>query len=283
VRALETYLPFVEAELRRLAFADEVLGEAAAYALDGGKHLRPCLLLMTADAAGGDWRGLGAAAAAVECIHAYSLVHDDLPAMDDDDLRHGKPTLHRAFGEAPAILTGDGLLTMAFELLARRVATCPAELQLLAVREVAQGAGFGAGMVGGQALDLAGAQDEERWLQVAAAKTGHPLGAAAAAGALLAGRQDLAAPFRTFGQELGIAFQIKDDLLDVQGSEAAMGKRLRKDEDKRRPNLPAIIGVDRAEAALEAHSDRALAALAEVGMDRALLRLLVGELRERSR
>ena len=278
MKAIAPYLPFVESTIANLDVGDEILGRPAAYALAGGKRLRPGLLLLAADVCGGDWRQLGPAAAAVECIHAYSLIHDDLPAMDDDDLRHGKPTVHRAFGVAAAILTGDGLLTLAFELLAQSITAVPAELQLAAIREVAVGAGFGPGMVGGQALDLEGARDVETWLKVAAAKTGHPLGAAAAAGALLAGRADLAPALRTYGQELGVAFQIKDDLLDVQGSEAAMGKRLRKDEDKQRPNLPAIIGVGAAEEALHAHSAHAVAALAELDVDREPLQRLVEEL-----
>ncbi len=282
MKAIERYLPLVESTLQGLALGDEVLAGPAAYALGGGKRLRPGLLLLAADACGADWRRLGAAAAAVECIHAYSLIHDDLPAMDNDDLRHGKPTVHRAFGEAVAILAGDGLLTLAFELLARPIDGVAPQMQLAAAGEVAAGAGFGHGMVGGQALDLQGAQDVERWLKVAAAKTGHPLGAAAAAGSLLAGRGDLAASLRRYGQELGIAFQIKDDLLDVQGSEADMGKRLRKDAQKERPNFVAIAGVAAAEEALREHSRQAVTALAGIDADRERLHLLVDELTSRS-
>ncbi len=282
MKSIERYLPFVESAISGLSLRDPVLDRPAAYALDGGKRLRPGLMLLAADACGADWRRLGAAAAAVECIHAYSLIHDDLPAMDDDDLRRGKPTVHRAFGEAIAILTGDGLLTLAFELLTGPVAGVAPRMQLAAAREVAVGAGFGPGMVGGQALDLQGAQDVACWLRVAAAKTGHPLGAAAAAGSLLAGRDDLAPSLRRYGQELGIAFQIKDDLLDVQGSEADMGKRLRKDAQKKRPNLVAIAGAAAAEEALHEHSRQAVAALAEIDADRERLQLLVDELTSRN-
>ena len=278
MKSIERYLPFVEETIRGLTPGDALLDEPARYALDGGKHLRPCLLLLAADACGGDWTRLGPAAAAVECIHAYSLIHDDLPAMDDDDLRHGKPSLHRAFGEAQAILTGDGLLTLAFELLARPIEGLAPELQLQAVAEVAEGAGFARGMVGGQALDLLGAARIEDWLRVAAAKTGHPLGAAAAVGALLAGRSELAAPLRAYGRELGIAFQIKDDLLDELGTEAAMGKRLRKDAAKERPNLAALAGVEEAQRQLQEHSAAALAALDATGIDGERLHLLVQEL-----
>ncbi len=282
MKAIERYLPMVESTIRNLGLTDETLDRPASYALDGGKRLRPGLLLLAADACGGDWQALGRAAAAVECIHAYSLVHDDLPAMDNDDLRHGKPTVHRAFGEATAILTGDGLLTLAFELLAEPVPGLLPAWQLAAVVEVAQGAGFGLGMVGGQAMDLEGAHDVERWLKVAAAKTGHPLGAAAAAGAWLAGRGEVVPALRLYGQELGIAFQIKDDLLDVQGTEAAMGKRLRKDAEKARPNFVAIAGEAAAAAALQVHSAKALAALAGVDMNRERLTLLVEELSSRT-
>lgn len=278
MKAIERYLPLVEATIRGLSLADEILDAPAAYALDGGKRLRPGLLLLATEACGGDWDRLGHAAVAVECIHAYSLIHDDLPAMDNDDLRHGKPTVHRAFGEATAILTGDGLLTLAFELLAEPVAGLRPAWQLAAVSEVARGAGFGSGMVGGQALDLEGAEDVERWLTVAAAKTGHPLGAAAAAGAWLAGREEAVGALRRYGQELGIAFQIKDDLLDVQGSEAAMGKRLHKDIAKDRPNFVAIAGEAAAQSALREHSANALAALEEIDVDREGLTLLVEEL-----
>ena len=282
MKAIERYLPLVEETMGSLAPGDERLDAPVRYALGGGKRLRPCLLLLAADACGGDWSRLGAAAVAVECIHAYSLIHDDLPAMDDDDLRHGKPSLHRAFGEAIAILTGDGLLTMAFELLARPIDGVAPQLQLQAVAEVAAGAGFGPGMVGGQALDLQGARGLDDWLKVAAAKTGHPLGAAAAAGAWLAGAGDLAQPLRHYGQELGVAFQIKDDLLDVLGTEAAMGKRLRKDAAKERPNIAELIGVAAAERELRAHSDAALGALARTGVADEHLRLLVSELVARS-
>lgn len=278
MKAIEGYLPLLESTIKDLDVADEVLGGPMAYALAGGKRLRPGLVLLSADVCGGDWRQLGRAAAAVECVHAYSLIHDDLPAMDDDDLRHGKPTLHRAFDEATAILTGDGLLTLAFALLAEPLAAVPPELQLAAVREVAAGAGFGFGMVGGQALDLSGAKDAAGWLRVAAAKTGYPLGAAAAVGAFLAARADLAQALRSYGRELGIAFQIKDDLLDVQGSEADMGKRLNKDAGKRRPNIAAIAGVAAAEAALRDHSAQAVAALANSDLNREPLERLVVEL-----
>ncbi len=282
MRAIERYLPLIETTIRGLDFADETLSQSASYALDGGKRLRPGLLLLAAEACGGDWPSLGRAAVAVECIHAYSLIHDDLPAMDNDDLRHGKPTVHRAFGEATAILAGDGLLTFAFELLSEPVPGLRPEWQLAAVAEVAKGAGFGPGMVGGQALDIEGADDVARWLKVAAAKTGWPLGAAAAVGAWLAGRNDLVAALRLYGQELGVAFQIKDDLLDVEGSEAAMGKRLRKDADKNRPNFVAITGEDAAREALREHSAKAVAALPDDSFDRERLVLLVEELTSRT-
>jgi len=281
LKALDRYRPLVEQQIRDLAVDDEILGAAARYALEGGKRLRPCLLLAAADACGADWAAFGPAAAAVECIHAYSLVHDDLPAMDDDDLRRGRPTVHRAFGEAQAVLTGDGLLTLAFRLLAQPM-PAGAEDRLAALREVAEGAGFGPGMVGGQALDLAGAADVAGCLRVASAKTGWPLGAAAASGAHLAGRSDAAAALRTYGREIGVAFQIKDDLLDVLGSEAAMGKRLRKDQALGRPNIAEVGGVAAAQAALREHSAAAIEVLRRADVAREKLVQLVAELMDRT-
>lgn len=282
MKALSGYLPAVQERLRRVPGEGHALARPLAYALEGGKRLRPGLLLACARACGGDWRDHLDAAAAVECIHAYSLVHDDLPAMDDDDLRRGRPTVHRAFDEATAILVGDGLLTEAFGLLAGSPDAPHPERRLQAIREVVEGAGIGPGMVGGQALDLVGAADAAGALRVGAAKTGYPMGAACAAGAALAGASgELREMFREFGRLLGQAFQIKDDLLDVVGSVDALGKRTQKDAGKSRPNFAGFAGVDAATEELERVSDLArarLRAAESAGCDVQELFALIGEL-----
>ncbi|MDA8345853.1 MAG: polyprenyl synthetase family protein [Thermaerobacter sp.] len=286
MKAFAEYLPGIEAAILKAPGADHPLAAPMAYALEGGKRLRPGLLLLSAEACGGRWEQFLPAAAAVECIHAYSLVHDDLPAMDDDDLRRGRPTVHKAFGEATAILVGDGLLTLAFTLLARSMPEVAAERALRAIAEIAAGAGVGPGMVGGQALDLDGAKDAEGSVRVARAKTGALLGAAAAAGAELAGAKAPAVEaLRTYGRSLGVAFQIRDDLLDVVGSEAELGKRLHKDADKERPNIVRFLGVEGARSVYEGHAQIARAALsraASAGVDTQRLITLLEELAERT-
>lgn len=287
MRALEAYVPEIEAQLARVPGAGHPLAEPMAYALQGGKRLRPGLLLACAAACGADWRAFTDAAAGVECIHAYSLVHDDLPAMDDDDLRRGRPTVHRAFGEATAILVGDGLLTVAFGLLAGRPGEPHPDRRLQAIREVAEGAGVGPGMVGGQALDLIGAEDAEGARRVGAAKTGHPMGGASAAGATLSGAQPrIVSALRTFGRALGSAFQIRDDLLDVLGSADAVGKRTQKDAAKRRPNFARLVGIEAAQSELVRASEAArqeLRAARELGCEVDQLLQLVDELFARER
>ncbi len=267
MRALAEYLPQIEAAIQGAPGTDHPLAGAMAYALEGGKRLRPGLLLLAADACGADWQALVPAAAAIECIHVYSLVHDDLPAMDDDDLRRGRPTVHRAYGEATAILVGDGLLTLAFDLLAGIDGVAPRAV-LGAIREIASGAGIGDGMVGGQVLDLDGAQDAPGSIRVARAKTGALLGAAAAAGGQLASAAPAAVnALRSYGRALGVAFQIRDDLLDVVGTEAEIGKRLRKDADKERPNIVRFLGVEGARAAYDEHAQHARDALMRAAGD----------------
>lgn len=201
------------------------LEQAMRYAvLGGGKRLRPVLALAAAEAAGCPPErrpAIEPAACALELIHAYSLVHDDLPAMDDDDLRRGRPSCHRVFGEAMAILAGDALLTLAFDVLARPVLGLPPERQLEATRVVAGAAGW-AGMVGGQATDVAGGADDEASLTaMVGRKTGALFLAAVRLGAVLAG-----APtglFDDYGVSIGVAFQIADDLMDGDGFVALLG------------------------------------------------------------
>ena len=233
------------------------LREAIEYSLLApGKRLRPQLVLLAAQACGGETTTAMPAAVAVEMIHAYSLVHDDLPAMDDDDLRRGRPTCHRQFDEATAVLVGDALLARAFETLATQVNT--PELAVRACAELAQAAGATA-LVGGQADDLAGQisqngqfpQDElgqgslERLESIHRRKTGALFRVSLRLGAILAqasGEQLLA--LDTYGQHLGLAFQVVDDLLDVSGSEGEVGKRLGKDTDRGKTTYPAVLGIE---------------------------------------
>lgn len=204
------------------------LHRAMRYAvLGGGKRLRPLLVLAAAEACGAvDFKPYLAGAAALELIHAYSLVHDDLPAMDDDDFRRGRPAVHRAFSESLAILTGDALHTLAFEVLARTASHPSAERRLAAVRELAQAAGH-AGMAGGQAEDMAtaGTVSPNRLLKINRRKTGALFRAAARMGGLLAGAGagDLQA-LTTFGECFGEAFQIRDDLADGGPLPASVGE-----------------------------------------------------------
>jgi farnesyl diphosphate synthase len=200
--------------------------------LNGGKRLRPFLVVESA--ALFDARGMAAlrVAAALECVHCYSLIHDDLPAMDDDDLRRGQPTVHRAFDEATAILAGDGLLTYAFDIIADGETELPAAARLDLVLRLARAAGVG-GMAGGQALDLAAAREmpgEEGIVQLQAMKTGALIRFACEAGAIVGGagpadRERLSA----FGAAIGLAFQLADDLLDMTASADEMGKATGKD------------------------------------------------------
>jgi geranylgeranyl pyrophosphate synthase len=241
-RALEALLPQAAGPAARLH-------EAMRYAVfGGGKRLRPALALAVGEALGGAPADLLAPAAALELIHTYSLVHDDLPAMDDDDLRRGRPTVHRAYGDAEAILAGDALLTLAFEVLATQPAgPLHAGRRAEAVALVARAAGA-AGMVGGQTADLEAERttaglDALAWIH--AHKTGALIAASAELGALHAGAsaEDRAA-FARFGRDLGLAFQIADDILDRTASAATLGKTPGKDERAGKATYPALLGVD---------------------------------------
>ena len=255
--ALEQFLPDASAPSRRLR-------EAMRYSVfSGGKRLRPVLALATYELAGGEGDAVLAPAVATELIHTYSLIHDDLPAMDDDDTRRGRPTCHRAFGEATAILAGDSLLTLAFEIVAREERLMP-EMRLSVVAELAAANGL-AGMAGGQVADMEGegtAVTLEAVEFIHLNKTALPLKAAVLVGALAAGAppDDLLA-LGTFGEAMGLAFQIADDLLDVTGSEEEMGKAVGKDEGRGKLTYPAAVGVSGAEARARELTEEALAAL----------------------
>jgi farnesyl diphosphate synthase len=237
-------------------------------ALTGGKRLRPFLLVETAAMFGGESEGALLASAAIECIHCYSLVHDDLPAMDDDDLRRGQPTVHRAYDEATAILAGDGLLTLAFDLVARPAVHRSPRARARLAQIFARAAGVG-GMVGGQVLDL---QAEYAELNVAeiermqAMKTGALIRAACEAGAVLGGAG--AVEIRSiaeFGAALGSAFQIADDLLDATSSADKTGKNTGKDGRRGKATLVSLLGIEAARNIARQRSDAAIATLASFG------------------
>jgi geranylgeranyl diphosphate synthase type II len=288
----------VEDDLRhRLQVAEgtpAALREAMAYSLlAGGKRLRPLLVLLACRAAGGDETAALAAGSAVEMVHTYSLIHDDLPAMDDDDLRRGMPTSHKRFGEALAILAGDALLTLAFGVLTDAY---PPATAAACCRELAAGAGP-AGMVGGQVLDLAaegripgaaqvgGVADLEA---VHVRKTGALYRAALRMGAFAARGERPGGPepavlaaLDRFGRCFGLAFQITDDLLDVQGDPARAGKRVNKDAARGKLTYPGLLGVAESRARADALCREAEAALAPLGPDAAPLAGLARSLLDR--
>jgi farnesyl diphosphate synthase len=230
--------------------------EAMRYAaLGGGKRLRAFLVQQTGRIFGVDRRPLGRVAAAVECVHAYSLVHDDLPAMDDDELRRGKPTVHKAFDEATAILAGDALLTLAFGLLGEPDTHGDPFVRCELVTRLAHAAGH-AGMVGGQMMDIAferAAPGLPEITRLQRMKTAALITFSCESGAIL-GRASAAArnALSAYGQDLGLAFQIVDDLLDAEGDPARMGKAAGKDAGRGKPTVVSILGTERARAQADA-------------------------------
>ena len=214
----------------------------------GGKRLRPMLALFGCEAVGGKLDDAMPAAVALELIHTYSLVHDDLPAMDDDDYRRGRPTCHKVYGEAVAILAGDALLTHAFRVLADPGATgVPAARRLQVVAEISAAAGS-VGMVGGQTMDIQAegkTPDPATLLTLHSKKTGALLRVSLRAGGLAGGADDAAlASLTTYGERLGLAFQIVDDILDIEGSSAEMGKTAGSDLRKQKATYPAVFGLE---------------------------------------
>ena len=264
------------------------LHRAMRYAvLGGGKRLRPLLVYAAGNAFGASFDTLDAPAAAVEIIHAYSLVHDDLPAMDDDALRRGRPTCHIVFGEAIAILAGDALQALAFEILANDAALATSvatRLDMLRTLALACGSH---GMAGGQAFDLAAVGQSltpAELERMHVHKTGALIRASVRLGALAAGGasdKDLAA-LETYGHCIGLAFQIRDDLLDVEGDTAQLGKTAGKDVAANKPTYPAILGVAASRAELAALTEQALHAIAPLGQSAARLRELARFVAERT-
>ncbi|MBI5135865.1 MAG: polyprenyl synthetase family protein [Nitrospirae bacterium] len=239
-----------------------------AYAVLGdGKRVRPILAMASFEAVGGHGDAILPVAGALELIHAYSLVHDDLPAMDDDDYRRGRPTCHKAYDEATAVLVGDGLQTLAFSWLAE--APLGADTRVALVRELA-GASGPWGMVGGQMADMAaasGPRDLDHLRFIHAHKTGALLTASARMGAIAGGADGAAlAALTEYGRHVGLAFQVVDDILDVTADSATLGKTAGKDQDQNKLTYPALIGLERARemaAGLAAAAHQSLAAFGD--------------------
>ncbi|MDZ7828223.1 MAG: farnesyl diphosphate synthase [Halofilum sp. (in: g-proteobacteria)] len=279
--ALERWLPDGSA-------VPERLGEAMRYAVLGsGKRLRPVLVYATGSAFDAAPEALDPPACAVELIHAYSLVHDDLPAMDDDDLRRGAPTCHRRFDEATAILAGDALQALAFELLAadRFARAIPRETRADMVGELASAAGI-RGMAGGQGIDLDACGrvlTREQVEHMHRAKTGALIEASVVLGALASGSDaGRLERLRRYGAAVGLAFQVVDDILDVIGDTATLGKTQGADIERNKPTYPAVIGIDESRRHAEALRDEALAAIEDLDDAFEPLRDLAGFVVDRS-
>ena len=248
-----------------------VIHEAMRYSLfAGGKRVRPVLAIAAAEAVGAATADLLPVAGALEIIHTYSLIHDDLPAMDDDDLRRGRPTCHKAYGEAIAILAGDGLLTMAFEVLSdpRRLKSIQARTMVSMIREIAVASGV-FGMVGGQVVDI---QSENKEIDfptleyIHTHKTGALIRASVRVGALYAkaGKRQFAALTR-YGEMAGLAFQIVDDILDVTGKQEELGKDIGSDLEKGKKTFPSFLGLEESRRRAEEVVGEALDALKGFG------------------
>ena len=273
---IEQQLPLA---LNALKLSDKRLADAMHYGLmNGGKRLRPFLVYATAELLGAVPEQADAAAVAIEMVHSYSLVHDDLPAMDDDKLRRGKPTCHIAFDEATAILAGDGLLTAAFEVLANAEMLSIAQ-RLKLIQLLAQGAG-GAGMVAGQSIDLshvgqsmtlAELENMHRHKTGALIKASVLMGAICAQSELSESQQQA---LSDYADHLGLAFQIWDDVLDVEGDSAALGKSQGKDQVNNKPTYPALMGLSQAKNKAKWHVEQGKIALNDVsGTKRTLIDL----------
>ncbi|MEN3148596.1 polyprenyl synthetase family protein [Neorhizobium sp. IRAMC:178] len=242
--------------------------------LNGGKRLRPFLVRESAALLGGPADAALRVGVALECLHCYSLIHDDLPAMDDDDLRRGQPTVHKAFDEATAILAGDSLLTYAFDIVAAPETALADRLKTELVLSLARAAGPG-GMAGGQALDLAAEKsppDEAGITTLQAMKTGALLRFACEAGPIIAGSQPQHRErLRLFGQKIGLAFQLADDLLDLTSDAATMGKATGKDAGRGKGTLVALHGITWAENRLDVLTAEAVELLAPYGEKASIL------------
>ena len=262
----------VEEALQHYLPADDIpakIYEAVHYSVfNGGKRIRPILCLAAAEAVGGDLASAMPVACALELIHTYSLIHDDLPAMDNDDFRRGKPTCHKVFGEDIAILAGDALLTEAFVLLSRaekvRLSGFSAERRLAVIQEIAYAAGI-CGMVGGQALDVLSGKSEsgeDTLREIHRRKTGALIVAAVKSGAIIfnAGKDKIQS-LAEYGINAGLAFQIADDILNVEGDRELMGKETGSDAAHNKLTYPSLLGMELAKEKLAKYIDAAVASL----------------------
>ncbi|MCT8138706.1 polyprenyl synthetase family protein [Anaerobacillus sp. CMMVII] len=264
------------------------LKQAMLYSLQaGGKRLRPMLLFATIEGFGENFEKGIFVASAIEMIHTYSLIHDDLPAMDNDDLRRGKPTNHKVFGEATAILAGDALLTFAFQVIATIDQNLVSDIQKVnLITELAKAAGP-EGMVGGQVADM---EAENKQLSLAELeyihhhKTGDLLSYSIIAGAILANASERDVEnLREFAKHLGLAFQIKDDILDIEGAEENLGKRVGSDINNEKSTYPKLLGLDGAKCKLDDHILKSKEYLYNVSINSEKLELLVNYIMERDR
>ncbi|HBI03910.1 MAG TPA: hypothetical protein DDY49_07775 [Paenibacillaceae bacterium] len=264
----------IETELSKYLNTNEIpviLQQSMSYSVDaGGKRMRPILILATIEAFGQPSEKGLPVACAVEMVHTYSLIHDDLPAMDNDDYRRGKLTNHKVFGEGMAILAGDGLLTFAFEIMSKGTYEgVPIQGILQIVRELALYAGP-KGMVGGQVADLEGENKTlslEELQYIHQHKTADLLIFCVRAGAILAGASEKQLTSLThYAQHIGMAFQIQDDILDVMGDQEKMGKQVGSDEKLNKSTYPSLLGMEESQRLLEEHVQSALQALAEAGV-----------------
>ncbi|WP_238401594.1 polyprenyl synthetase family protein [Altererythrobacter sp. C41] len=278
--AFEEFLPVPDDTRARLV-------EAMRYAaIGGGKRVRPLLVTATAGMYGVARQTAVKAGCAVEAIHVYSLIHDDLPCMDDDELRHGKPTLHRAYDEATAVLAGDALHALAFEILSMPETVSDPFVRAELIATLAGASGMG-GMAGGQMMDMAAAEkdyDLRAITRLQQLKTGALLTAAVEMGAIL-GRVpvDSRGHLRNYARDVGLAFQIADDLLDHEGDEAKAGKALRKDDEKGKQTFVTLMGADKARDQAHALVEQAIGHLAPHGGEADLLRALARFIVERDR
>lgn len=278
---LEDRRNIVEEALYRYLPEEGIPGEiykAVRYSvLNGGKRIRPILCLAAAETVGGDLAPAMPVACALEFIHSYSLIHDDLPSMDNDDFRRGKPTCHKVFGENIAILAGDALLTEAFALLSRSEKVIfSAERRLAIIQEIADAAGI-AGMVGGQALDVISettGADEATLQEIHRRKTGALITTSVKSGAMIFGAgKDKIQALTEYGINLGQAFQIADDILNVEGNSEVMGKGTGSDAARNKLTYPLLLGMQTAKEKLEQHVDMAVASLS--GFDERAMPLIL--------
>ena len=254
----------------------EQLHRAMRYSLlAGGKRLRPALVLSAGEAFGAPADDLMPAACAIEMIHTYSLIHDDLPAMDNDDLRRGRPTCHKAFSEAVAILAGDALLTQAFRVLAADAPKRDAERQLRVIREVATAAGTVEALIGGQMADIEseGKEIDASTLEyIHRSKTGAMISASVVVGATIAGAsEDQIERLREYGQRIGLAFQIADDILDVTSTSEQLGKTPGKDQAANKATYASIHGIPASQARARELVDEAIGIVSSLGLETHLL------------